>query len=201
MKVAFGGQRVRLLIDGSYCEVWLTRPAARNALDAAMRDELRQVLVALVDDSQVTGVGVFGQGSDFCAGGDLSEFGTRPDVATAWQTRLVRSLPGLFAAVAPRLVVGIQGAAVGAGIELAAFARRVIGASNARFRLPETEFGLIPGSGGTVSIPLRIGRRRTFELAMSGDWVDAQRAREWGLIDGVVEAQDLIAAVRAEAAP
>jgi enoyl-CoA hydratase/carnithine racemase len=201
VKVAFRGRRVRLLIDGSYREIWLTRPAARNALDAAMRDELRQVLVALVDDVRVTGVAVFGEGSDFCAGGDLSEFGSRPDVATAWQTRLVRSLPGLFAAVAPRLVVGIQGAAVGAGIELAAFARRVIGASNARFRLPETEFGLIPGSGGTVSIPLRIGRRRTFQLAMSGDWMDAQRARECGLIDGVVDAKDLIAAVRAEAAP
>jgi enoyl-CoA hydratase/carnithine racemase len=201
VKVAFRGQRVRLLTDGSYREVWLTRPAARNALDALMRDELRQVLVALVDDAQVTGVAVFGEGSDFCAGGDLSEFGSRPDVATAWQTRLVRSLPSLFAAVAPRLVVGVQGAVVGAGIELAAFARQVIGASNARFRLPETEFGLIPGSGGTVSIPLRIGRRRTFQLAMSGDWLDAQRAREWGLIDRVVDAQDLIVAARAEAAP
>ena len=201
MIVAFRGRRVRVLIDGSYREVWLTRPAARNALDAPMRDELRQVLVALLDDAQVAGVGVFGEGSDFCAGGDLSEFGSRPDVATAWQTRLVRSLPSLFAAVAPQLVVGVQGAAVGAGIELAAFARRVIGASNARFRLPETEFGLIPGSGGTVSIPLRIGRRRTFQLAMSGDWMDAQRAREWGLIDSVVDAEDLIAAVRAEAAP
>lgn len=200
MLTAFVGRRVRVLALGGYREVWLTRPEARNALDISMRDELHQVLAALSTDAEVSGIGLLAEGPDFCAGGDLTEFGTRPDVATAWHTRLVRSLPAAFAAVSPRLVVGIQGAAVGAGIELAAFGRRVIGTSTARFRLPETDFGLIPGSGGSVSIPRRIGRHRAFQLAMSAEWLDAPAASEWGLIDRVVDPMDLIEAVRAESA-
>jgi enoyl-CoA hydratase/carnithine racemase len=200
VKTTFVGRRVRVLAAGSYREVWLTRPEARNALDICMRDELHQLLSTLGSDTRAFRIALLGEGPDFCAGGDLREFGSRPDVATAWQTRLVRSLPAVFAARAPRLVVGIQGAAVGAGIELAAFAQCVICTRTARFRLPETDFGLIPGSGGTVSLPLRIGRQRTFQLAISGEWLDAQRARDWGLIDQIVDATDLLRAVRTAAA-
>jgi enoyl-CoA hydratase/carnithine racemase len=199
MNVIFDGRRVRVLAQGTYREVWLAHPAARNALDVQMRDELYAVLGALAHDMEVTGVGMLGDGPDFCAGGDLQEFGSRPDVASAWQTRLVRSLPALFAELGPRLVVGIHGAAVGAGIELPAFARSIIAAPDARFRLPELGFGLVPGSGGTVSLPARIGRRRTFDLALSGEWLDASRARAWGLIDSLVDAPRLVQEVRSEA--
>jgi enoyl-CoA hydratase len=199
MKAILSGRRVRVMAEGRYREVWLARPAARNALDVMMRDELYEVLRALVHDAAVSGVGLLGEGPDFCSGGDLLEFGSRPDVATAWQTRLLRSLPALFADLSPRLVVGIHGAAVGAGIELSAFARSVIASTDARFRLPELDFGLLPGSGGTVSIPARIGRRYMFEWALMGEWLDASRARQWGLIDAVVEQTELVEAVRAEA--
>lgn len=179
--------------------MWLARPEARNALDVTMRDELYEVLLTILDDGQVEAVGLFGEGPDFCAGGDLSEFGTRPDVATAWQVRSIRSLPALFAELGPKLLVGVHGAAVGAGIELAAFARYIAATPDARFRLPEAGFGLIPGSGGTVSVTRRIGRHRFFEIVASGAWVASGRALELGLIDAIVERDALCDVIRTAA--
>lgn len=200
MRTLFEGRRVRLAGEGAYREVWLTRPERRNALDIVMRDELYEVLLEMLDDGEAGAVGLLGEGPDFCAGGDLSEFGTRPDVSTAWQTRHIRALPSLFAELGPKLIAGIHGAAVGAGIELAAFASRIVAAEDARFMLPEAAFGLIPGSGGTLSIPRRIGRHRCFEMAMSATWVASARALEWGLVDEIVPADRVVSAVRSVAA-
>ena len=77
----------------------------------------------------------------------------------------------------------VHGACVGAGVELPAFAGHVIARPDATFRLPELRMGLIPGAGGTVSIPRRIGRDRFLEMALTGDPVDATTALDWGLID------------------
>jgi enoyl-CoA hydratase/carnithine racemase len=79
----------------------------------------------------------------------------------------------------------LHGACMGAGIELAAFARRVVAAADAAIGLPEVTLGLIPGAGGTISLPRRIGRHRTALLALSGKNVDAATALEWGLVDEV----------------
>jgi len=72
---------------------------------------------------------------------------------------------------------------VGAGLELSAFAGHVVARPDTGVRLPEVSMGLIPGAGGTVSIPRRIGRWRTLYLALSGMWLDAATAAEWGLVD------------------
>jgi enoyl-CoA hydratase/carnithine racemase len=72
-------------------------------------------------------------------------------------------------------------------VELPAFARRVVARPDARFWLPEVAMGLVPGAGGTVSIPRRIGRQRTALLALTGTAIDATTALEWGLVDAVVE--------------
>jgi enoyl-CoA hydratase/carnithine racemase len=74
---------------------------------------------------------------------------------------------------------------VGAGVEVPAAAGRVVAAPDAVFRLPEVAMGLIPGAGGTVSIPRRIGRRRACWLAISGASLDARTALAWGLVDEV----------------
>ena len=66
-----------------------------------------------------------------------------------------------------------------------AFARQVVAAEDAFFQLPEVAMGLVPGAGGTVSIPRRIGRQRTAYLALSGLRVDAATAHRWGLIDEI----------------
>ena len=74
---------------------------------------------------------------------------------------------------------------MGAGIELPSFAGRVVAEPSAWFKLPELAMGLIPGAGGTVSLPHRIGRRRTAYLALSGMRLDATTACAWGLVDEV----------------
>ncbi|CAB4833716.1 unannotated protein [freshwater metagenome] len=79
----------------------------------------------------------------------------------------------------------MHGACVGSGIELAAFASRVVAAPDAFFALPEGAMGLIPGAGGTVSIARRINKQRTAWLALSNQSIDAETALAWGLIDAI----------------
>ncbi|MFF3145493.1 enoyl-CoA hydratase/isomerase family protein, partial [Streptomyces sp. NPDC057927] len=87
----------------------------------------------------------------------------------------------------PRVTAHLHGACVGAGIELAAFAGRVLAAPGTVIRLPEVGMGLIPGAGGTASLPVRIGRERTAYLALSGDTLSAAQALGWGLVDEIGE--------------
>lgn len=166
----------------------LNRPANRNAMTVEMRDALCEALQLALADDTVTRVEIRGHGKCFSTGGDLREFGSAPDAATA---HLVRSLllPGrLLADLASRAEVHLHGACIGSGIEFPAFAGRVTAARDAWFQLPELKFGLIPGAGGCVSIARRIGRRRTAWLALGGRPIDAARALEWGLVDALAPA-------------
>jgi enoyl-CoA hydratase/carnithine racemase len=83
------------------------------------------------------------------------------------------------------VTVELHGACFGSGIELPAFAGRVIAAPDTSIALPELGLGLVPGAGGTVSLPCRIGRHRTAWLALSGRAIDASTALAWGLVDDV----------------
>jgi hypothetical protein len=179
-----GLPRVRLEREGDRLIVTLTRPAIHNALDTSMRDELVDALdTAIAGD--VAAVELRGDGPSFCAGGDLDEFGTRADPATAHLVRLLRSPARQLAELRDRTVAHVHGACVGSGIELAAFAGTVVAAPDTRIALPEVAMGLVPGAGGTVSLPARIGRHRTAWLALSQRTIDAATARHWGLIDRV----------------
>jgi len=178
---ADAGPRVRVARHGRVTEMTLTRPARHNALDVAMRDEL---YVAL--DEAPGPVVLLGEGPSFCSGGDLDEFGTFPDPALAHLVRLSRSLAAQAAARHDGLIVGLHGACLGAGIELAAFADRVVATDDTRVGLPELGLGLVPGAGGTVSLPRRVGRHRTLALLLYDGTISAPAALGWGLVDEVV---------------
>lgn len=167
--------------------VTLDRPERHNAFSAAMRDGLVEALTVAAGDPTVASVLLRGNGPSFCSGGDLAEFGTTPDPATAHAVRMTRSPARLLAAVADRVQVEVHGACIGAGIELAAFAAQVAARPDAFFQLPEVGMGLVPGAGGTVSIPRRIGRQRTAWLALTGDRIDAATAHAWGLVDAIAD--------------
>jgi Enoyl-CoA hydratase/isomerase len=171
--------------DGSHLTIELNRPERHNAFDVAMRDGLYDAMLLAVADSSITRVTLSGRGASFCSGGDLDTFGSAPDVGNAHAIRLARSCGRLLAALANRVEVRLHGACFGAGIELPAFAGRVIATSDAVTSLPEISLGLIPGAGGTVSLPRRIGRQRTAYLALTGARLDAATAHAWGLIDTV----------------
>lgn len=165
--------------------ITLNRPARRNAYSRELRDALVEALLIPTLDETVRRVVITGAGPSFCSGGDLDEFGTAPDTATAHFVRTSGGAAGLLHGIADRTEVRVHGACVGAGIELAAFAGRVMALPGATFRLPEVSMGLIPGAGGSVSIPRRIGRWRTLYLALSGTTLDAATATQWGLVDEV----------------
>jgi enoyl-CoA hydratase/carnithine racemase len=163
--------------------ITLTRPQRLNALDARMRDELHDALRVALEDPGISRVELRGEGRAFCAGGDLDEFGSRADPASAHLIRLQHHLGRAVAQLADRTTVHLHGACAGSGIEIAAFARTVRAAPDTQISLPELSMGLIPGAGGTASLPRRIGRIRTAWLAFSGQPIDGPTAREWGLVD------------------
>jgi enoyl-CoA hydratase/carnithine racemase len=154
-------------------------------VDARLRDELIEALEFALADPEGAPVVLAGEGPAFCAGGDISEFGTAADPAVAHAIRLARSPTRLAAWLGSRVSARVHGACIGAGVEIPAAAHRVIARPDAFFRLPEVAMGLLPGAGGVASIPRRIGRHRTCFMAISGVELDASTALAWGLIDGV----------------
>jgi enoyl-CoA hydratase/carnithine racemase len=176
---------LRVAREGAALHLTFTRPERRNAYSAPLRDALVEALALAADDDTVTRVVLDAEGPCFCAGGDLDEFGTRPDPATAHAIRSARSAARLLARLGDRVEARVHGACVGAGVELAAFAGRVEARAGAWFQLPELAMGLVPGAGGTVSLPRRIGRQRTAWLAFTGARLDAARALRWGLVDAL----------------
>ena len=176
-----------VLVDrvGDELHVTLNRPRRHNAVTAALRDGLSEALTLAAADDTIAAVHLSGNGPSFCSGGDLAEFGSFPDPATAHVTRLTRSPARLAHQIADRLHVHLHGACMGAGIEVPALASRVIAAPDTVIALPELALGLVPGAGGTASIPKRIGRHRAAALALSGSRIDAATALAWGLVDEI----------------
>ncbi|HUN31524.1 MAG TPA: enoyl-CoA hydratase/isomerase family protein [Trebonia sp.] len=175
--------------DGDVLRVTLNRPERRNAYGRQLRDALTDALAVAMLDPSVERVVLDGAGSCFCSGGDLAEFGTAPDLVTAHFVRTMAGAGRLVHALAGRTEVRVHGPCVGAGVELPAFAGTVVAAEGTTFTLPEVAMGLIPGAGGTVSIPRRVGRWRALYLALTGHSLDVSTARSWGLIDRIAAAE------------
>jgi hypothetical protein len=165
----------------------LNRPAVMNAYSADMRDSLVEALRALSTPGDERSILIEGAGETFCTGGDLSEFGTVEDPSMAYLIRSTNNVARWIHLLRDRLTVRVHGAAVGAGAELAACAGRVEATSDAWFSLPEVTMGLIPGAGGTTSLPRRIGRQRTARLCLTGERLDAATAARWGLVDQIID--------------
>lgn len=185
--VAAGEGAVRLERNESLLTVTLDRPAAGNAIDSRMRDALHEAFALANADATITRILLRGEGKAFSLGAELAEFGTTTDPATAHAIRC-RTLPAREAIrCANRLEVEIDGACVGAGLELAAFARRITATRRSWFQLPELRMGILPGAGGCVSLSRRIGRQRALLMVLSGRRLNAREAVEWGLVDALMD--------------
>ena len=180
-----GEPAVRLDRQGDRIELRLNRPERRNAYSAEMRDALCEALHLVLRDASLRHVSLRGEGPAFSSGGDLDEFGTLPDPATAHGIRTTRNAGLLLTRCAERVHAHVHGACIGAGVELPAFCHRVTARADAFFALPEVSMGLVPGAGGTASLPRRIGRQRTAWLALTGERIDAPTALAWGLVDDI----------------
>lgn len=166
-------------------EIVLNHPNARNAMTATMRDALCEALGFAISDPEQAPVTLRGQGASFSTGGDLAEFGSARDAGAAHLIRTLRSPARLLHRIAGRCTALLHGPCIGSGLEIPLAAGRVEARQGARFRLPELGMGLIPGAGGTVTVPRRIGRHRACWMVIGGGEVDLATALDWGLIDAV----------------
>jgi hypothetical protein len=177
------GPPLEAVRDGHTLTISLSRPRRANALDLSMREHLLEALAVALHDPSITAVVLRGDGPHYSTGGDLGEFGTFPDPATAHIIRLQTSIGRAIHHLSDRVTVHLHGTCSGSGIELPAFAGDVVAASDVSISLPEVAIGLVPGAGGTFSLPRRIGRHRTAWLALTTERIGLETAIEWGLVD------------------
>ncbi|MCY4041226.1 MAG: enoyl-CoA hydratase/isomerase family protein, partial [Gammaproteobacteria bacterium] len=176
---------VRMARHGSDVSIALSDPDSANALGVAMRDALSEAFQAVGADASIESVIVTGDGAHFCAGGDLTEFKRAQDTALSHRIRCLRMPARYLAAAAHKYTFKVHGACIGAGIELAAFADHISAHPDTYFRLPEVAMGLLPGAGGCVSIPRRIGRQQAARIMILGQDISAAEALSLGLIDAI----------------
>jgi enoyl-CoA hydratase/carnithine racemase len=179
--------------DGNTLRVAFNRPQRHNAFSTDARAALLEALTVAQLDPSVDEVVLTGNGPSFCSGGDLAEFGTFSDPASAHLARTRYSpalvLDALSARLGQACRAEVHGQVLGSGLEMAAFCGRVVSRPDAVFGLPELSLGLIPGAGGTVSVTRRIGRWRTAYLVLSGLTIDVETAVTWGLVDATTGRQ------------
>lgn len=182
---------VRADRDGDTLRIAFNRPQRHNAFSTDARAALLEALTVAQLDPSVTGIVLSGNGPSFCSGGDLAEFGTFADPASAHLARTRHSpalaLDALTARLGRSCRAEVHGRVLGSGLEMAAFCGWIAARDHSVFGLPELSLGLIPGAGGTVSVTRRIGRWRTAYLVLSGHTIGVDTALVWGLIDAVAQ--------------
>ena len=183
---------VLLAKSGAVATVTLNRPTVINAFNVQMRDELYSGLEAVRDDPEVRAVLIAGAGDrGFCAGADLTEFGTAPSQTIARQVRWERDLWGLFLSIPKPLVAALHGYVIGSGVEIACLCDIRIAADNAVFRMPEAALGMVPAAGGSQTLPRTIGVTPAMNMLLANSLVSAQEMQEAGLVHRVVSRESL----------
>ncbi len=178
----------------------LDRPEVLNAYDRRMRDELFEVLSYVRQTPEVRVLVVRGRGRAFSSGGDLREFGTAPSAWRAREIRQIRDVWGLWLALPCPTIAAVHGVAAGGGLEMALLCDIVVCANDARLLLPETGLGLMPGVGGTQTLP-RLGRTGLANrLLLAGEEISGREAARRGLIAKAVPETGLAVCVRRLAA-
>ncbi|MCI4592041.1 enoyl-CoA hydratase/isomerase family protein [Sphingobium sp. BYY-5] len=178
---------VHAVRDDDRLDICLARPHADNAIDRPMRDALREIFDLAALDRDVAHIRLRAEGRSFSLGADLAEFGTTRDPATAHAIRMAALPAHSIAQCADRLEAHVQGACVGSGLEMAAFAARLTASRFAWFQLPELAMGILPGAGGCISVARRIGRQRAALMMLSGKRIGARTALDWGLVDAIID--------------
>jgi enoyl-CoA hydratase len=191
--------RFGLVDGGRVALVTLNRPQRLNAYDRSMRDGLFWALRAVRDDPGIAAMVLCGRGPAFCTGGDLHEFGTAPSPTRAREVRWMRDVWGLLWSLPAITIAAVHGFTVGGGLEMALLCDQCIAADDTRFSLPETGLAMIPGVGGTQTLPRLVGVGRGLHIALTGTWFNARQAHAWGIATRVVPRRRLLEVARATA--
>ena len=170
----------------------LNRPQVLNAYNIKMRDDFSEALAAVHDDPEVRALLITGQGRAFCAGADLTEFGSAPSQTVARQVRWERDVWGQLLSLSVPVVAAVHGYCIGSGVEIALLCDLRIGAVGTVFAMPEVQLGMIPAAGGTQTLPRITGQSATLELLLTGRKLDAKEALILGLLTRVVPESKLM---------
>ena len=179
---------------GPVAIVTLNRPEAMNALSKALRKALHDAMVALDEDPEVSVVILTGAGEKaFTAGLDLKELGGDPAAMGAANNQDARSNPVRAVERCRKPVIGaINGVAITGGFELALACDVLIASETARFADTHARVGIMPGWGLSQKLSRLIGLHRAKELSLTGNFLDARTAADWGLVNRVVPAAELL---------
>lgn len=188
-------------IDGGVATVTLNRPAVLNAFSVPMQQELAVVIAQISADDAVRAVILTGAGRAFCAGGDIGEMEGAPEpVPLDGRRKLHRMLTTVLMPLVrleKPVIAAVNGAAVGAGMNLALAADIVIASEAARFSQAFVKVGLVPDTGGLYLLSRLVGLSRAKELCFTGRMLTAAQAAEFGLVNEVVPADQLMATATA----
>ena len=183
--------------DGGIARAVLNRPAQLNAISPGLLEDLDRVCEAVEKDRAVRVVTLTAAGRAFCAGADLKAVKELVPDPVRWSgfMRLWHRVFNRIEALPVPVIAGVHGLALAGGLELTLVADLVVMDATARLGDQHANFGLIAGGGGSQRLPRLIGARRAKELMLLGGWVDAGQALAWGLVNRVVPAGGVAAAV------
>ena len=189
------GDYISTELDGSVAIVTIDHPPV-NALSAPLLEELEAEIERLDADDGVRAIVLVGAGDRaFVAGADISEFPSlREAAADAHEhgsARGIQKVGHRMDAARTPFIAAIHGFCLGGGLELAMCCDIRVASDDAQLGQPEIKLGLIPGGGGTQRLPRLVGVGRAQYLNMTGDFIDAATAYDWGLVEKVVSRDEL----------
>ena len=179
--------------EGEVAHISLDRPSVLNAYSVQMRDDFSEALRAVADDPDVRALLITGQGRGFCAGADLTEFGSAPSQIIARQVRWERDVWGQMINLDKPIVVAVHGYCIGSGLEIALLCDLRLAADDTMFAMPEVRLGMIPAAGGTQTLPRNSGPSQALDLLLTGRRFMAQEALAMGLVTRLAPADCLMA--------
>jgi enoyl-CoA hydratase/carnithine racemase len=179
--------------SGAVLEVRFNRPEKKNALTGAMYAAVVDALRRTDEDPTIRVMLLAAEGDIFTSGNDIRDFQVR--AATNEASHASPFLDALASLTKP-LVAAVNGAAIGVGTTMLAHADIVIASTAARFKMPFTQLGLVPEAASSLNFPRLVGHQRASELLLLGEEIDAETARDWGLVNKVVAPEELAATAR-----
>ncbi len=170
-------------VRGNILIVTLNRPEAKNAANKALAEGVAAAMERLDSDNDLRVGIITGAGGTFCSGMDLKGFlaGETPQIPGKGFAGLTEAPP------AKPLIAAVDGYALAGGFEIALACDLIVANKDSKFGIPEVKRGLAAAAGGLVRLPRQIPQRLAMELALTGEFVSAQRAYEMGLINRIVD--------------
>ena len=173
-------------VDDGVAHVVMTRPPKRNPLNGLLLAGLKSALAGLDKRDDVHAIGLTGADPAFCAGLDLKELQAGDLVAADGGSAASSSGFPIPADMGTPLIGAVNGVAVTGGLEVALGCDFLIASTAARFADTHARVGILPGWGLTLELPRAIGLRRARQMSFTGNYVDAETALAWGLVNEVV---------------